>query len=115
MEACYTQKMIGITAKAAEKIKALLAEKCLEDSALRVGVKGGGCSGLMYHMDFDKELKPGDKVFEAEGVRVVVDPKSYIYLKGTTLDYSEELMGAGFRFNNPNVKRACGCGESFTV
>lgn len=107
--------MVGITAKAAEKVKALLVEKRVEGYALRVGVKGGGCSGLMYNMDFEKELKLGDKVFESEGVKIVIDPKSYIYLKGTVLDYAEGLMGAGFHFNNPNMKRACGCGESFTV
>jgi iron-sulfur cluster assembly protein len=107
---------IGISDKAAEKLKGLMeAEK--KDPAvfgLRLGVQGGGCSGLTYFMDFD-EQKPDDKVFThpVAGVRVLVDPKSILYISGSILDYTEGLMGAGFAIKNPNVKGTCGCGHSF--
>lgn len=80
---------------------------------VRVGVKGGGCSGLMYDLIFDNEMKDGDKVFEDNGVKVVIDKKSMLYLLGTTLDFSGGLNGKGFQFINPNASRTCGCGESF--
>jgi iron-sulfur cluster assembly protein len=80
-----------------------------------VGVKGGGCSGLMYDLVFDDQMKDGDKVFEDNGVKVVVDKKSLLYLLGTTLDFSGGLNGKGFQFVNPNANRTCGCGESFSV
>lgn len=82
---------------------------------IRVGVKGGGCSGLMYELDFDNEMKEGDQSFEDNGVTVVVDKKSYLYLIGTTLDFSGGLNGKGFVFVNPNADRTCGCGESFSI
>ena len=82
---------------------------------VRVGVKSGGCSGLSYDLKFDKELEEDDKVFEDNGVRIVVDKKSFLYLIGTTLDYSGGLNGSGFVFNNPNANRTCGCGESFSL
>ena len=82
---------------------------------VRVGVKGGGCSGLMYDLDFDDQMKDGDKVFEDNGVKVVVDKKSLLYLLGTTLDFSGGLNGKGFQFVNPNASRTCGCGESFSI
>ena len=81
---------------------------------LRVKVVGGGCSGLQYRMDLDEE-RTGDKVFERDGAKLVVDRKSFLYLNGTELDYAEELMTSGFNLRNPNVKRSCGCGSSFTV
>ena len=81
---------------------------------MRVGVQGGGCSGLSYFMDFDAE-KPDDRIFEHQGVKVFVDPKSLLYMSGSVLDYTEGLMGAGFAIKNPMQKGACGCGHSFTV
>ncbi len=82
---------------------------------VRVSVKGGGCSGLMYDLAFDDQMKEGDKVFEDNGVKVVVDRKSILYLVGTTLDFSGGLNGKGFQFVNPNASRTCGCGESFSI
>lgn len=84
--------------------------------AVRMAVKGGGCSGLTYHLLFDENPpKTTDKVFETNGMTLVVDMKSYIYLNQTILDYASDLMGSGFRFNNPNAKKSCGCGVSFTA
>lgn len=85
------------------------------DTFIRVGVDGGGCSGLMYNLVFDNILKEGDQLFEDNGVKVVVDRKSFLYLVGTELDYSGGLNGKGFIFKNPNASRSCGCGESFSV
>ncbi len=82
---------------------------------VRVGVKSGGCSGLSYDLKFDKQKDDDDKVFEDNGVKIIVDKKSFLYLIGTTLDYSGGLNGAGFVFNNPNANRTCGCGESFSL
>lgn len=86
-----------------------------EGSFIRVGVEGGGCSGLSYKLEFDNALRPGDQVFEDKGVKIVVDKKSFLYLIGTELDYSGGLNGKGFVFVNPNASRTCGCGESFSV
>jgi iron-sulfur cluster assembly protein len=105
---------IGITERAAEKIKQLQASENKDSQGLRLKVVGGGCSGLQYKMDLDLQ-KPGDRVFEKDGAKVLVDMKSLLYLNGTELDYKEELMQSGFVFQNPNVKRSCGCGTSFTV
>jgi iron-sulfur cluster assembly protein len=85
------------------------------DSFIRVGVEGGGCSGLSYKLEFDNQLKEGDQVFEDKGIKIVVDKKSFLYLVGTELDYTGGLNGKGFVFNNPNASRTCGCGESFSV
>jgi len=82
---------------------------------VRVGVKSGGCSGLSYDLNFDKEKEDEDKVFEDNGVKIIVDKKSFLYLIGTTLEYSGGLNGTGFVFNNPNANRTCGCGESFSL
>ncbi len=82
---------------------------------LRVGVVGGGCSGLSYKLDFDNEIKPMDQVFEDNGIKVVCDLKSFLYLVNTELDFSDGLNGKGFYFSNPNASRSCGCGESFAV
>jgi iron-sulfur cluster assembly accessory protein len=106
--------MIGMTDAAARKIQALVSEKGIETGGLRVKVVGGGCSGLTYKMDLDQQ-RDGDKVFEHAGAKLVVDRKSFLYLNGTVLDYTEELMSAGFNLQNPNVKRSCGCGSSFVV
>lgn len=85
------------------------------EAFIRVGVKGGGCSGLSYDLSFDTEMKEDDKEFEDNGMKIVVDKKSFLYLIGTELDYSGGLNGKGFVFNNPNANRTCGCGESFAV
>lgn len=107
---------IRVTDKAKERIKALMNEAGYNETYfLRVSVVGGGCSGLSYKMDFDKELKPADQVFEDNGVKVVTDLKSFLYLVNTTLDFSDGLNGKGFYFNNPNASRTCSCGESFAV
>lgn len=107
--------MITISEAAAAKIRNLVASKGLgEEGCLRIKVVGGGCSGLSYKMDLDRQ-RDGDKIFERDGARVAVDRKSFLYLNGTELDYQEEVMGAGFRLRNPNVKRTCGCGSSFAV
>jgi iron-sulfur cluster assembly protein len=104
--------MITISENAVRKIKGLIGEGA--GKVLRVKVIGGGCSGLQYKLDID-EPRPGDKVFEQGGVSVVSDRKSYLYLHGTELDYAEGLIESGFKLNNPNVKKTCGCGASFTV
>jgi iron-sulfur cluster assembly protein len=108
--------MIKVTENAREQVAKLQQEEGHStDSFIRVGVKGGGCSGLMYDLEFDAEMKEGDQVFEDNGVKVVVDRKSYLYLVGTQLDYTGGLNGKGFVFVNPNANRTCGCGESFSV
>src|SRR3982751_5115220 len=108
--------MIKITENASKKISDLKNEDGKSaDAFLRVEVKKGGCSGLSYKMDFDTELKEGDKAFEAHGQKIVVDPQSILYLIGMELDYSGGLNGKGFVFNNPNATKNCGCGSSFNV
>jgi iron-sulfur cluster assembly protein len=109
--------VVHITERAAKKIIALLAKDGVspEVGGLRVGVQGGGCSGLSYAMRLDKQARDRDKVFEEFGARIFVDPKSLLYLNGTTLEYEETLMRQGFVFQNPNAERSCGCGSSFTA
>jgi iron-sulfur cluster assembly protein len=108
--------MISISEKAKEKIVQLKKEAGLtEEYFLRVGVVGGGCSGLSYKLDFDNEQQPNDQVFEDHGVKLVTDLKSFLYLCDTELDFSDGLNGKGFHFINPNASRTCGCGESFAV
>lgn len=108
--------MITVSPTAKEYIHDLMeAEHKGADAFVRVGVKGGGCSGLEYQLSFDSTEKEGDQVFEDKGVKVVVDMKSLLYLYGTELDYSGGLNGKGFVFNNPNATRTCSCGESFAV
>jgi iron-sulfur cluster assembly protein len=108
---------INVSERAAKKILALLAKDGVsrEQGGLRVGVQGGGCSGLSYAMRLDTQARDRDKIFEAFGARVFVDPKSLLYLNGTTLEYEETLMRQGFVFVNPNAARSCGCGSSFTA
>ena len=105
---------VSITDRAVEKIKQQLAAEKREGQGLRVKVVGGGCSGLQNKLDFDTS-RAGDKVLEKDGAKVLVDMKSLLYLNGTELDYKEGLMQSGFALQNPNVKRSCGCGVSFTV
>jgi iron-sulfur cluster assembly protein len=108
--------MITVSDTAKDYITNLLTEQAQpEKSFLRVGVKGGGCSGLEYLMNFDTELKPGDEVYEDKGIKLVVDMKSLLYLFGTELDYSGGLNGKGLVFKNPNASKTCSCGESFSV
>ena len=108
--------MITVSDKAITHISRLRQDAQIEpDYALRVSVVGGGCSGLSYKLDFDNEEQPGDQVFEQDGLKLLVNLKSYLYLAGTTLDYSDGLNGKGFHFVNPNASRNCGCGESFGV
>ena len=108
--------MISITPPALEKLNALKAEENLgDDYFMRVSVVGGGCSGLSYNLDFDNEEKEGDQVFETDGAKIVCDMKSFLYLCGTELDFTDGLNGKGFNFINPNATRTCGCGESFAV
>ena len=108
--------MITVTDKAKEKIISLRQEDGLTDAHnIRVAVKGGGCSGLMYDLLFDSALQASDEIFEDKGIKILVDKKSLLYLLGTTLDFSDGLNGKGFQFINPNASRTCGCGESFAV
>ncbi len=108
-------KGVGISDSAVARLRALLAERNTPNAGLRLAVKGGGCSGLAYAMEWAEQPRERDKIFERDGVRVFVDPKSYLYLLGCELTYEEGLMASGFKVHNPNVKSACGCGESFTV
>lgn len=113
-----TENGIFVTEKAREKVIELMKEKGVHEQPeyfLRVGVVGGGCSGLSYKMDFDNVLQEGDHQFEDKGIRIVCDLKSFLYLVNTTLDHSDGLNGKGFSFINPNASRSCGCGESFAV
>jgi iron-sulfur cluster assembly protein len=106
---------IEISEKAAAHIKRLSAEKQTPEGGLRLGVKGGGCSGLSYFIDWAQKPAKLDQVVERDGARVFVDPKSAMFLGGTVIDWQQTLMQSGFVFRNPNVKTACGCGESFTI
>ena len=108
--------MIAVTEQAAAQIQKLMARQGLTEGGLRVGIKGGGCSGLSYTFSWEKEARPGDEVFEGPaGTKIFVDKKSLIYLDGTTLEYDSALMGKGLHFINPNAKASCSCGSSFTV
>lgn len=109
--------MIKVSDIAKKKVIELMTEDGFNPAIdfVRVGVKSGGCSGLSYDLKFDKENQQEDKVFEDNGVKIIVDKKSFLYLVGTTLEYSGGLNGTGFVFNNPNAQRTCGCGESFSL
>lgn len=107
---------IQVTERAVGKIRAAMAKEGIspEEGGLRLGVMGGGCSGLSYSIKFDTRPRERDRVYEFDGVRIFVDPKSFLYLHGMTLDYEETLMRQGFNFINPNSSRSCGCGSSFS-
>lgn len=109
--------MIKVSETAKKKVVELMKEDGFDIATdfVRVGVKSGGCSGLSYDLKFDKEEQADDKIFEDNGVKIIVDKKSFLYLVGTTLEYSGGLNGTGFVFNNPNANRTCGCGESFSL
>lgn len=116
MSEIQIQSDITITEKASKEIKRIMEEnKIPSDYGLRVGVKGGGCSGLTYTLGFDQANRDGDSIIESKGVKLFVDGKSLFYLTGTELDFSDGLNGKGFVFNNPNASKTCGCGESFGV
>jgi len=107
---------ITMTKQAAEKIRAVFAGKGVPpDTCLRVGIKGGGCAGFSYTMDITDSPAEDDEVFESRGVKIVVDPKSCLYLNGTEVDFNADLLKGGFVFNNPNAKQSCGCGASFST
>jgi iron-sulfur cluster assembly protein len=109
-------EVFTLTESAKSQLDKLMAEAgCDPDYFLRVSVKGGGCSGLSYDLDFDNELKEGDTESEDQGIKLVIDKKSLLYLLGTHLDFSDGLNGKGFQFINPNASRTCGCGESFAI
>lgn len=108
---------ITITESAVREIKGIFVQQEFkaEDVFLRLGVKGGGCSGFSYNLDITKIKKDNDEVFEQDGITIVCDPKSYLYLNGTELNFRDEIMGRGFVFNNPNATSSCGCGSSFSA
>lgn len=108
--------MITVSERAANQVNTLMQTESLNEGYfIRVSVVGGGCSGLSYKMDFDKEFQNNDQIFDSNGYKVVCDMKSFLYLCGTELDFTGGLNGKGFQFNNPNANRTCGCGESFSV
>ena len=117
LESIYISIMIKVSETAKSKVLQLMQDDGFDptNDFVRVGVKSGGCSGLSYDLKFDKSQGEGDKLFEDNGIKIVVDTKSFLYLIGTTLEYSGGLNGAGFVFNNPNANRTCGCGESFSL
>ena len=107
--------MLQLTDTAATKVKEIISQQTPTPVGLRVAVVGGGCSGFSYHMAFDNQENPTDNVYEFDGLKVLVDQMSEMYLDGVQIDYIESIEGAGFKFNNPNVKSTCGCGSSFSV
>ncbi len=107
--------IVTLTDAAVQEVKRLMAVQDLTEGGLRLGVKGGGCSGLSYTINFDDKIGEFDTVCEMDGVKVIVDAKSAIYLEGMTLDYQKDLVSGGFKFINPNATKTCGCGESFSA
>lgn len=107
--------MVTLTSAASSKVKAFLDQHGKPEAGLRVRVVGGGCSGFQYQLALDDSARTDDQVYEQDGIKLFVDNRSLLYLKGTEIDYIEDIMGAGFRFNNPNATGSCGCGESFQV
>jgi iron-sulfur cluster assembly protein len=108
--------LIQITERAAKEVRRIVQDQNLpQATVLRVGVKGGGCSGFSYSLGFDDRTTDVDQITESHGIRVACDPKSFLYLNNTEIDFEESLMGRGFKFGNPNASKTCGCGESFSV
>lgn len=107
--------MVTLSALAATKVQEFLEQNGRPDAGLRVRVVGGGCSGFQYQLALDDKAADGDEVFQHGDVKLFIDPRSHLYLEGTEIDYVEDIMGSGFRFNNPNATGSCGCGESFQV
>lgn len=110
-----TTPIVTMSEAAVKEVKRLINVQGLTDAGLRLGVKGGGCSGLSYTINFDEKIGQFDTVYEIEGIKVIVDAKSAIYLQGTQLDFSKDLVGGSFKFVNPNANKTCGCGESFSA
>lgn len=106
---------VSLSPEALKRVKELMARQSLQHAVLRMGIKGGGCSGLSYNLEFDTEVGKFDKEFDVDGVKVVVDRKSYLYLNGSMLDYVQQGLTGGFTFVNPHAKSSCGCGTSFTT
>ncbi|MBN1492114.1 MAG: iron-sulfur cluster assembly accessory protein [Phycisphaerae bacterium] len=107
---------LELTERAAKEVKTILKDQGKpEGTMLRIGVKGGGCSGFSYSLDLTETKGEFDETFESHGVKIICDPKSYLYLNGTTVDFQDEIMGRGFVFNNPNASSSCGCGSSFSA
>ena len=111
----FKQASIVVTKDAVKKLKNVMRSDDKEDYFLRMSVEGGGCSGMTYKMDFDKQQKEFDKVFESNGLKVICDLKSWLYLKDVRIDYSDDLLNGGFKIKNPNAERTCGCGTSFSA
>ncbi len=107
--------VITLSEAALTEVKRLMNLQGLTEVGLRLGVKGGGCSGLSYTVNFDEKIGPHDSVYEVDGIKVIVDAKSAIYLQGTQLDFQKDLMSGTFKFVNPNAQKTCGCGESFSA
>jgi len=107
--------MITLTEPAVNEVKRLMAQQAMEDAVLRLGVTGGGCSGMQYTMNLDRQVGEHDQVFEHDGLKVVCDAKAYLYLNGMIVDFTSDMLGGGFRFENPNATKSCGCGTSFRV
>jgi iron-sulfur cluster assembly protein len=114
-EPTVEETTLKVSQAAVKEAKRLIAVQGTAGAVVRIGVQGGGCSGLSYNLTFDTKVSEYDEVLEADGVKFVVDAKSALFLKGTTLDYVTALMGGGFKFVNPNAKSTCGCGESFSA
>lgn len=113
--ATMEESRVELTPKAVEMAKKAIARREQPTAGLRLGVRGGGCSGASYVIEFAEKIRDRDKVFEYDGLKVIVDPKSLVYLRGSVLDYEVKLMSHGFKFLNPNEKKGCGCGESFGI
>ena len=111
----FNEASIVVTKDAVKKLKNVMKSDDKEDYFLRMSVEGGGCSGMTYKMDFDKQQKEFDKVFESNGLKVICDLKSWLYLKDVRIDYSDDLLNGGFKIKNPNAERTCGCGTSFSA
>ena len=109
------KEQITLTESAAKRVNSILVGEGKKGYALRVNVSGGGCSGMSYNLTFDSKEKEFDKVYESMGVKIVCDIKSWFYVKGTEIDFSEDLLAGGFKLNNPNANRTCGCGTSFSA
>ncbi|HEX5033318.1 MAG TPA: iron-sulfur cluster assembly accessory protein [bacterium] len=107
--------MIQLTDRAIEQAKQIASNNQKANFGLRIGITGGGCSGLSYKMDFEEKPGENDRVFEMNGLKIFVDPKAYLYLNNMTIDYHSDMMSSGFTFTNPNAKSTCGCGTSFSV
>jgi iron-sulfur cluster assembly protein len=110
-----TSPVITLSEAAVKEVKRLINVQGLTEGGLRLGVKGGGCSGLSYTINFDEKIGQYDSVYDIDGVKVIIDAKSAIYLQGTQLDFQKDLMGGQFKFVNPNASKTCGCGESFSA